>query len=399
MSTFRSALRVVASHPIYLVAYVVLLSLLGVAVVSVAWDGFDVSGGGYEARQARVAVVDRDGSELSGALAEAVDVRHELVEVADERHALQDALARTEADCVVVLPEGFGDALLADARAGCEAEPLQVAYGTDVQAGALAAQAASQWASLAASAAALEPGATASEVAEVADAAFAAEVEVGTVSSEDAAAPADALAAFLSFSTYSVTSSIVVVAGVVLTAFGRPDLRRRLGASPVPPSRRAAGELGACLVLVVGVWAWTCLVALISCGSRLAGADPTLVGLALASLLPLSLVPLALAFLLAQLGLGEDAINAVGNIGAMVLSMLGGAWMPLSMLPESVQLAARLTPTYWTTTTVEALLHADAPTSALLAEVAASTGVVLLFAITLAAVGLALGRARRPGAA
>ena len=33
MSTFRTALRVVAGHPIYLVLYVVFLSLMGVFVV------------------------------------------------------------------------------------------------------------------------------------------------------------------------------------------------------------------------------------------------------------------------------------------------------------------------------------------------------------------------------
>ena len=86
----------------------------------------------------------------------------------DEPLALQDSVATGAVDCLVVLPAGFEEDLIADARAGRDPAPLEVAYGTDVQAGALAATATSRWVSLAAQAAALEPGATASEVAEVA---------------------------------------------------------------------------------------------------------------------------------------------------------------------------------------------------------------------------------------
>lgn len=69
MSTFRTALRVVAGHPIYLVLYVVFLSLMGVFVVGDMGVATSGEKGGYAAYEARVAVVDRDGSALSDALA------------------------------------------------------------------------------------------------------------------------------------------------------------------------------------------------------------------------------------------------------------------------------------------------------------------------------------------
>ena len=175
----------------------------------------------------------------------------------------------------------------------------------------------------------------------------------------------------------------------------RPELRRRTAAGPVSPACLSAGQVAACLVLVVAVWAWTCAVALASCGGALAGTDPALVACALGSVLPFALVPLALAFLLAQLGLSEDAVNACGNIGAMMLSFLGGAWVPLSMLPDVVQMAARLSPSYWVSQAVATVLHAEALTPELAAELGTNLGIVLLFAVTLFAVGLALGRARR----
>lgn len=398
MSTFRTALRVVAGHPIYLVLYVVFLSLMGVFVVGDMGVATAGEKDGYAAYEARVAVVDRDGTALSGALAAWAGDAFELVDVADEPLALQDAVATGQADCLVVLPGGFERELLDAACTGGEVPALEVAYGQDVQAGALAAQAASRWVSLAAAAAALEPQASASEVADLALVATAERAEVGVRESEGALGGADRLATYLNFSTYSVMSSIVVVAGVSLAAFQRPELRRRTAAGPVSPARLSAGQVVACLVLAVAVWAWTCAVALASSAGALAGTDPALVACALGSVLPFALVPLALAFLLAQLGLSEDAVNACGNIGAMVLSFLGGAWVPLSMLPEAVQAAARLSPSYWVSQAVASALHARELTPELVAELVTCLGIVLLFAVTLFAVGLSLGRARRRAA-
>ena len=72
---------------------------------------------------------------------------------------VQDALARSLVDCVLVLPQGFGQELLDAARTGDDLPNVQATYGTDVQTGVLAAQEASQWVSLAGSAAILEPDA------------------------------------------------------------------------------------------------------------------------------------------------------------------------------------------------------------------------------------------------
>ena len=67
MQVFKTALRVVLTHPVYVVVYVGFLSLLGLFVaMGVAPD---TNAGSYEAVKAPFAVVDRDGSVLSERLA------------------------------------------------------------------------------------------------------------------------------------------------------------------------------------------------------------------------------------------------------------------------------------------------------------------------------------------
>ena len=167
MSTFRSALRVAWRHPVYLVSYLAIVSLMGVLVGRLVADQAAAVPSSYEPVRASVTVVDEDGSDLSRAFASWAGGRFDLVET-DGTQEVQDALARSLVDCVLVLPQGFGQELLDTARAGDDLPNVQATYGTDVQTGVLAAQEASQWASLAGSAAALEPDAGAGAVGELA---------------------------------------------------------------------------------------------------------------------------------------------------------------------------------------------------------------------------------------
>ena len=165
MSTFRSALRVAWRHPVYLVSYLAILSLMSVLVGRLVADQAVAAPSSYEPVRASVAVVDEDGSNLSRALASWAGGRFELVET-NGAQEVQDALARSLVDCVLVLPQGFGQELLDAARTGDDLPNVQATYGTDVQTGVLAAQEASQWVSLAGSAAVLEPDAGAGVVGE-----------------------------------------------------------------------------------------------------------------------------------------------------------------------------------------------------------------------------------------
>ena len=71
---------------------------------------------------------------------------------------------RDRADAVLVIPAGFGDALMDAARTGGDLPELEAATGGDMQAAALASRRASRTVSLIASRAALTPHASAEQV-------------------------------------------------------------------------------------------------------------------------------------------------------------------------------------------------------------------------------------------
>lgn len=397
MRIFRSALGIALGHPIYLVMYVLFLGVIG-CFISGSTSYVDDGGATYERARAAVAVIDRDGSALSADLTEHLSWTQDLVDVADEELALQDALAKSLVDMVIIIPKGYGDELLEAARSGEELPELAVSYGGYTQAAALAEEDALRWASLAAAAAALEPEASAAQVADRATSAAGERANVAVADLGISRGAAYPLKMQLSFSTYSITCSIVVCAGLVLSRFGEPSLKSRMLVAPVRPGRLSAGVLGACAVLTLGVWAANAVIAVLATGVLMAGVSLVNVALALAAVLAYALVPLAAAFFLAQLGLRESALNAVGNIVGMVMSFMGGAWVPVEMLGDTMQHLARCAPTFWTNEAVTVVLSAPSITPEVLAQVGMGVGVTALFAAALLAMGFAAGNVRRRAA-
>ena len=169
MSTFRAALRIAARHPIYIGIYLVGLSLMGLLVMTSAVG--DATLAEHDSFDAHVAIVDRDGSALSRALRDVVAEDGQVVEVGDSEFALQDALATSQADCIVVVPEGFGESFAQAAREGGELPALEMASGTRQDTAALVEAELSSWMRLMGAGMALRPDASVAEVAQdVADA-------------------------------------------------------------------------------------------------------------------------------------------------------------------------------------------------------------------------------------
>ena len=395
MSTFRAALRVALAHPLYLVVYTVFVSLMGAFIALSMGTSTPDAATTYEPYPATVAIVDRDGSDVSRVFVEHMASRYDLADVADDPAELQDGVATGRVDCVFVVPSGFGRDLVEAALGGRELPAVEEAYGVSTQASALAGVEAQRWASLAGSAAAMHADADQATIALLAnDAAESrAQVKIRSMNAQ-AWGAADQLGQYLRFGTYAVTSSVIVCVGMVLTAMSDPDLHRRLEAGPQASRSRALATLAACAVLTLAVSAVSAAVGLVALWGPVSTLPTWQVALSFAANLAFAAVPLAIAFLCTQLGAREQILNAVGNVLGMVMSFMGGAWVPLSIMGAGVVAAAHLVPTFWTNDAITTVLDAASPTSAVMGAYLADVGVTLLFAVAFASAGLALARTR-----
>ena len=137
MNVFKLALKVAVRHWNYLVIYMVALgamSLLGSGAIEVAPHGE------FKADSPKVAVIDRDGTDASAALAAFALKDAEEVRVDDSTFGLQDASAKDLASYVLIIPEGFQADLLDAARTGGDAPELQTVISYQSARGSLVDQ-------------------------------------------------------------------------------------------------------------------------------------------------------------------------------------------------------------------------------------------------------------------
>ena len=397
MSTFKTALRMALAHPFYLLIYTVFISLMGVFIAaSVSWNSSQLTE--YKPYDTNVIVVDRDNSDLSRALTKHLSSRFDLVTgVGDDTYDLADALAKSSsakgsADCVFFIPEEFEDDLVAAAHAGEDLPKLDVTYGAGTMA-ALSSAEASRWISLAGAAAALEPAASNGDVAKAAERAATerAEVEIEQVKVYSTAAAT--LKSYFNFGAYAIISSVIVSVGLVFSGMNEPERVRRMEAGPVSERQRSLAVFAAAAVLTVCIWFVSSMMGVVGFAGAVAEVGLGRVCLALAATFALACTPLAVGFALSSLGAREELLNGVGNLLGMLMTFLGGAWMPLSLMGSAVQTVAHFVPTYWVNDAIGKALASDL-TSTVLGDIACDLGVTVLFAVAIAAVGLALSRAK-----
>ena len=132
MNVFKLAVTIITRHWSYLLIYT--LALGGMAILG---------SGAIETPQAsefssdtpKVAVIDRDGSEISNSLKDFALKDAVEVSVDDSTFTLQDAAAKDLASYVLIVPEGFQENLMNAARNGDEAPALLVQLQNPVDGG------------------------------------------------------------------------------------------------------------------------------------------------------------------------------------------------------------------------------------------------------------------------
>ena len=229
MQACRYALEVVAKHPIYLLVYVGFLSLMGLFITSGVYP--PATSAGYESAEVPFAVIDRDQSDLSRSVAAFLEERGTSVEVADEARACQDAVATGLVDYLLIVPAGFEEGYLAAARDGGDGPHLETVFSFQSMAATLVDTQVNQYLGLVRAAAVLEPDASPEVLVAQAEASAQKEPRIEEVSVPGAAVGSEAFVFYLMWSAYPLTVAVVVSVGILMGAFNRTDVRRRVAVS------------------------------------------------------------------------------------------------------------------------------------------------------------------------
>ncbi|MFR7669714.1 MAG: hypothetical protein ACLU0O_02160 [Collinsella sp.] len=392
MSTFKTALRMALAHPFYLLIYTVFISLMGVFIAaSVSWNSSQLTE--YEPYDTNVIVVDRDNSDLSRALTKHLGSRFELVTgVGDGTYDLADALSKSNsakgsADCVFFIPEGFERPRCSRSRGRVSAQTRCDLRCRHHGGGALVCRGLALDLARGRCGARLEPAAPTAMLPRRPSMPPPKRAEVRSSRSGLTRLPPPPRSSRTS--TWCVRDYLVGHRIGGIGVLGHERARARASPYGCRPGLRAPAL--ACRVPRLPPHRLH-LVCVEHDGRRGLCRRGCRVGvgrvcLALASTFELACTHLDVGFELSSLGARDEMLNGVVNLLGMLMTFLGGAWMPLSLMGSAVQTVAHFVPTYWVNDAIGKALASDL-TSTVLGDIACDLGVTVLFtAAAIAAVG------------
>lgn len=388
MPTFKTYMRILLAHRIYIIIYLVIISITGIAI------GLSMASGSsqhFTATSSRVAIIDHDDSKLSRALSAHVAKDNTLVPLAGDKKSVQDALAQDAVTYLLVIPKGWGHDLMVAAGDKDTTPALEASVSYRSGEGFLVDQEVKSYVQGLYGSASLEG--SQGDVVRTTDESWDKSIGVSTIGQRATPLPSSLLSAAL-FSSYPIFASVTVCIALLMKALNARALHGRRVASPQSPRERNVALVAACVCLALIAWAWNFGLQVTLLGRDAIARSPEQLGIVGLALLAYSLVSASVGFLVGQLGVSENAANAVANIFGMMLSALGGAWADLSLLPDALVAVAHFTPFYWAYRAIEGASAMRVVSTSSVLPLVGCVGVCTLFGIAILLVGIALGRAR-----
>ncbi len=397
MPIFEISSRIASSHRIYLIVYLVMISSLGLVMGLANSQSTSTE---LTEWNPRVAVIDRDGSVLSQGLANYVALQGEVQDLEDSKRAIQDAVAGDRINYILVIPDGFGEQM----QNTFATPPVEAA---DVDGEAVPqVEAAVSYSSAKGAFMDLQINAFLDQVSDhmrlgvpVEDSLTAAMEASATTAPATLLGPqgesiSEGFAIYSRFSLYSIFAFVVTTVMSVMIALNRRPIHMRLAASPATSRQTNLALLGANAVIGLVAWVWIMALALAFFAPLSTSAGVAKTGIVSLALMAYTAVAVSVAYLLGQLGWGENAANGFANLAGMLLSFLGGAWVDIDLLPEGIVTVAKFTPAFWATKSIDDAIGAASMEWAVLPSLLAPIGICALFAVAIMSVAVMVRRSR-----
>lgn len=383
MKVFKTCAKVTRRHLLLLTMYLLIFTVMLLLFTGVMSSDSPTE---YEPSRTRIAVINRDGdSDLIRGLTQFLAEKGEIVPLEDDETVLKDALIYGEIQYAVIVPEGFTDAF----RAG--EEPRLETMTIKMQASAVFAE---QFVNQYLSCAGLYVRAGMPDFSGITDA-IASHADVQLKQYDGAQEVSSYVQVFYNMFGYVMTALMVLSTSTILMAFRRDPVRQRIRCSPARPTAVNL-QIAAFLCLTALVYtAFMTLIALVpmAAGDQIPGGQHFL--LLTVNTVCLAAISLSISFLCSLFIKSTTVQNAVANFAALILSFLGGIFVPTSLLSDQILSVSRFTPLYWYANAVHQITSLSDFSLESLGPVFASMAIELAFAAVFLLLALFIARQHR----
>lgn len=336
----------------------------------------------FEEESLEIAVIDRDGGELARGLASYLGGKHYLTDIADDKKTIQENLFYRNIYYVVTIPENFEEKCL---------EGEEKLKTTKIPGASTAFYVDQQIDTFLNDVRVLKAAGFSTEEA-IAEVGRIGEISTDvTLIDKNGHGGQMAPHAFLfQYLPYMILSVLCYIIGFVMVAYRKKDVRRRMLCSAV--SLRSQNVQLVAAYLVIGAVLWIiCMCMPLALYGKEFLQDGNLIYYLLNSFV-LTLVSLAISFLIGVLVEKEEVINGVVNVISLGMSFTCGVFVSMSVLGKGVRAFAHFLPVYWYEIVNEIIGSNAEFTAAQKTAIFQGIGIQLLFAAAILSAGLAVSK-------
>ena len=387
MKVFRTCCIIMKRRIVSLLLYFGLFTAFSVIMTSIASVTYSPD---FSEMKPKFTIINRGAdSPLIDGIGVYLRERGEEVILEDRKDLLQDATFYHATDYIIILPAGFSDCFLSG-------QPIkaETVTTTDSALGYYADNLVDQYLNLARIYLTANPQLEEKVLADtvLGDLSARAKVEKKHFGESD---PVNAnYHVFVRMTPYlTMVLTILCVSNITL-AFRRPDVNMRNLCAPLKARSLGMQQILCYAMMSLAAFLVLNLTGLIQFGSKLRGADNRIIALILLNSFIFTVVATAIASLACAFVRGPNSQNAIANSLSLVLSFIGGVFVPLDMFGSGLLAISRFTPTFWYITTLE---HACGLTSFdrfSLSGVWQGMLIQLAFAVSIFCVALAVNKRR-----
>lgn len=378
MQVYKCFFRILKTQMGQIIMYLVIF--LSISLI-VSLQGAENKGNEFEASEFSFSVFDEDDSSVSRKLTAYLAKENELVEIRDEKSAIQDELYNRSTHCVLRIPKGFAESLK-----GTEVKEISMTSIPGTFYGEIFEGKINGYVTVLRNY--LNGGFDEKEALLRAENTLALEAKVELASAQDAAVHSK-MYYFFNYVPYIFLCICVVAITPVLIVFRGKGIAERIGSSAYPASKVNLSLCGGIITTGIGLVAvHSIMVAVLTKGAVFSGKGL----LHLMNVVSFMLVAISLVFLLGRFVKRLEVLSMIANVVALGMSFLGGVFVPVYMLGDGVIRIAHFLPAYWY---IRASGWIDSYMGGSKAELFGFYGIQLLFAVAFLCVGFAFSHAKR----
>ena len=341
----------------------------------------------YKDKTIKYAVSDEDGSEMSRKLMAYLNDTQQLVYGVDmDERGIQDALYNRAVDCVIRIPDGFGDAWANDTADGL----LEITTIPGSQASMLFETRLDSYMNMVSLY--KRAGDDVNDADKRARTALEQKAEVDMA--EGKTSGHSMLYNFYNYLGWVMICVMIIGVAPVLQVYNRKKLRARIECSSYKFFRLNRE-------LVLGMMFTGCVlsVVFIVLSRILIKYDIVSArgGMFILNMLVYACVALSLAFLVSKLTQSEPILSMCANVISLGMAFLCGIFVPREFLSDTVMAIAHFLPAYWYANATDAIDNFTSGSS--VAGIFVSMGVQVLFAVLFILVGVIVDRYKTAGRA